>query len=114
MGEFHPFGVDPHEECDREIKRLEHENERLLVRIDECARTYGGSEVASLRSRLSAATAALEAEKNDAERYRWLRNFAVHSTERVVLEYCWFEMFAQSAAHLNAAIDAARREGGGE
>ena len=61
-------------------------------------------EIESLRTQLSAATAALEAAQKDAERFQW-----------------WFikrnrlYMFGASDRHdPDAAIDAAQREGGGE
>jgi multidrug resistance efflux pump len=62
--------------------------------------------ITSLRSQLSAATAALEAAQKDAERYRWLRDKASEGT--------WRELAEVTAAGTDRAIDAARREGGGE
>jgi hypothetical protein len=62
--------------------------------------------IESLRTRLSAATAALELAQKDAERYRWLRDKASEGT--------WRELAEVTAAGTDRAIDAARREGGGE
>src|SRR6202142_4349146 len=75
--------------------------------MDETDKAYtkaAHAELASLRTQLSAATAALEAAQKDAERFQW-----------------WFikrhrlYMFGASDRHdPDAAIDAAQREGGGE
>ena len=78
-------------------------------------------EIESLRTQLSAATAALEAAQKDAERFQWW--FGVGNDERVSglvraemvrVDDPEAETVLLTLDQWREAIDAARREGGGE
>jgi hypothetical protein len=82
-------------------RECEAAKEKLHDEVIACTGDY--DTLADERDSLSTALAAAQ---KDAERYRWLRDKASEGT--------WRELAEVTAAGTDRAIDAARREGGGE
>jgi hypothetical protein len=88
----------------------------LIERLNEAWRKlYGDGDEHGVCDTLAEAAAALEAAREDAERYRWLRslNGACDAAACVTFNI-GFDWIEQHGAELDAAIDQARGKGGQE